>query len=237
VRAALGWVRPTPVYFGDEYLYSSIAKSIAETGHPLIRGEAAHFPALLMPILTAPAWLVSDVGVAYHLAQMLGALAMSLAAVPAFWLARRLGISRGAALGIAAFTLVLPDLVYSTWMVAEPFAYTLALAAVAAGVAALERPSRRFQLGFVALAGLAAFARVQFVLLPVCFVGALVVTGLRERRLRAAVREQLLPLLVLAVPAALTTALGPSRVLAYYQGVVHVHVAPLALLERSGTNA
>ena len=31
VRATLGWLRATPVYFGDEYLYSSIAKSIAET--------------------------------------------------------------------------------------------------------------------------------------------------------------------------------------------------------------
>ena len=236
VRATLGWLRATPVYFGDEYLYSSIAKSIAETGKPLVRGDSAHFPALLQPILTAPAWLVDDIGLAYHLAQTMGALAMSLAAVPVYWLARRLGLSGGVALGLAVLTLVLPGLVYATWMVAEPFAYPLALAAVAAGVASLDRPSRRSQLAFVALAGLASFARIQFVVLPACFVGALLVVGLRERRLRAAVREQLLPLVLLALPLAATIALGPDRVLAYYKGVVHVDIAPLALAERSGMN-
>jgi hypothetical protein len=235
-RATLGWLRATPVYFGDEYLYSSIAKSLAETGQPLVRGGSAHFPALLQPVLTAPAWLVDDVGLAYHLAQTIGALAMSLAAVPVYWLARRLGLSGGVALGLAALTLVFPDLVYATWMVAEPFAYPLALAAVAAGVAALDRPSRRSQLAFVALAGLASFARIQFVVLPVCFVGALLVVGLRERRLRAAVREQLLPLVLFALPLAATIALGPDRVLAYYKGVVHVDVAPVALAERAGMN-
>jgi thiamine transporter ThiT len=236
VRALLGWLRAAPVYFGDEYLYSSIAKSIAETGRPLVRGGSAHFPALLQPLLTAPAWLVDDVGVAYHLAQTLGALAMSLAAVPVYWLARRLGLSAAVALGLAVLTLVLPDLVYATWMVAEPFAYPLALAAVAAAVAALDRPSRRTQLAFVALAGLAAFARIQFVILPVCFLGALVVVGLRERRLRSAVKEQLLPLVLFALPVAVTVALGSDRVLAYYKGVVHPDIHPVALAESSGMN-
>ena len=97
------WFSPgcasTPVYFGDEYLYSSLGRSLAETGRPLVRGQAAHFPALLEPLLTAPAWLVNDVGIAYHLTQTIGALAMSLAAVPVYWLARRLGLSAGIGLG------------------------------------------------------------------------------------------------------------------------------------------
>ena len=236
IRAALGWLRATPVYFGDEYLYSSLGRSIAESGRPLVRGHAANFPALLEPILTAPAWLIGDVGVAYHLVQTLGALAISLAAVPVYWLARRLDLGAGVALGIAALALVLPDLVYGTWIVAEPFAYPLALAAVAAAVAALERPTRRSQLAFVGLTALATFARIQFVLLPVCFVGAVLIGGVRERRVRAALREQLLPIAVLAVPTAIALVLGPSRVLAFYSGVVHVHLGPVALVERSGRN-
>lgn len=236
VRAALGWLRSTPVYFGDEYLYSSLGKSIAESGRPLVRGQAAHFPALLEPLLTAPAWLVSDVGVAYHLAQTIGALAMSLAAVPVYWLARRLGLTTRVALGLAAVSVALPDLIYASWLVAEPFAYPLALASVAAAVAALERPSRRSQLAFVAFAGLAAFTRVQFVVLPACFLGAILLAGLRERRVRPALREQALPLALLALPLIATLALGPSRVLAYYQGVIHVGLDPLALLERTGMN-
>ena len=161
---------------------------------------------------------------------------MSLAAIPVYWLARRLGLTTGIALGIAALSLVLPDLIYASWMVAEPFAYPLVLASVAAGVAALERPSRRSQLAFVAFCALAVFARIQFVILPACFLGAIFLVGLRERRLRAALREQVLPLALFAVPLIATLAVGPSRVLAYYQGVIHVGVDPLALLERTGMN-
>jgi hypothetical protein len=236
VRVALAWLRSTPVYFGDEYLYSSRGRSLAETGRPLVRGHAAHFPALLEPLLTAPAWLLSDVGIAFHVAQTIGALAMSLAAVPVYWLARRLGLPAGVALGVAALSLALPDLIYASWIIAEPFAYPLVLASVAAAVAALERPSRRSQLAFVAFSALAAFARIQFVILPVCFLGAIVLAGLRERRLRLALREQALPLALFAVPVIATLAVGPSRVLAYYQGVVHVGIDPLALIDRTGMN-
>jgi hypothetical protein len=34
----------TPLYFPDEYIYSGIARSLAESGKPLIRGSSAHFP-------------------------------------------------------------------------------------------------------------------------------------------------------------------------------------------------
>jgi hypothetical protein len=236
IRVVVGWLRDAPVYFGDEYLYSELARSLAETGRPLVRGEAAGFPALLQPLLTAPAWLLDDVGHAYHAVQTLGALAMSLAAVPVFLLARRVGVGSRLALGLAALSLAVPDLIYASWLIAEPFAYPLAVGAVAAGVSALARPTPRSQLAFVALVALAAFARVQFIVLPACFLGAAVVAGLREGRLRAALREQSLPLGLLAVPLALALALGPSRVLAFYGGVVHVNVDPVALFERSGPN-
>jgi hypothetical protein len=236
VRAVIGWLRETPIYLGDEYLYAAVGRSIAETGHPLVRGGASHFPALLQPILTAPAWLVSDVGTAYHLVQLTGAIAMSLAAVPVYWLARRLALGKGIGLGLAALTLALPDLIYATWVIAEPFAYPLVLAATAAAVAAIAKPSPRAQLAFVAFAGLAAFGRIQFILLPACFLGAVLVVGLREGRLRAALREQLLPLELLAVPVAVALAIGPSRVLAFYKGVLHTNIDPAALAQSTGTN-
>ena len=66
-----------PALFPDEYIYSSIGRSIAESGEPLIRGGSAHFPALLQPIVTAPAWLIGDVGISFRLVQAIGALAMS----------------------------------------------------------------------------------------------------------------------------------------------------------------
>ena len=236
LRTALGWLRETPIYLGDEYLYAALGRSIAETGRPLVRGADADFPALLQPIVTAPAWLVDDVGTSYHLVQVMGALAMSLAALPAYWIARRVGLSKATGLGVAALALALPDLVYAGWMIAEPFAYPLALGAVAAGVAAFAAPTRRSQLLFVALAALAAFARIQFVVLPLCFLAAVLLVGVRERRLRSVLREQLLPLGLLAVPVAAALAVGPSRVLAFYGGVVDTSLDPTALVANSGRN-
>ena len=88
VRTALGWLRATPVFFPDEYIYAALGRSMADSGLPLIRGGSAHFPALLQPLVTAPAWLVGDVEVAYRGVQIdRNALAMSLAVVPVFYLA------------------------------------------------------------------------------------------------------------------------------------------------------
>src|ERR671922_1549946 len=56
--AALG--RVVPYYLPDEYIYPTLARSLAEHGRPLIRGGAAHFPALLDPLVTAPVWLVTS---------------------------------------------------------------------------------------------------------------------------------------------------------------------------------
>ena len=67
----------TPLYFPDEYIYSGIARSLAESGKPLIRGSSAHFPALLEPLLAAPFWLTHDPALAYRLTQAENALAMS----------------------------------------------------------------------------------------------------------------------------------------------------------------
>ena len=147
----VGWLRAVPALFPDEYTYAALGRSIAESGRPLIRGTSPHFPALLQPIVTAPAWLVGDVGLAYRLVQTIGALLMSLAAVPVFMLARRLGLSGRVSLALAALAVLVPDLVYASFVSSEALAYPLVLAAVCAATAALARPSRRAQLAFVDL--------------------------------------------------------------------------------------
>ena len=225
LRLALGWLRATPTFFADEYIYAELGRSLAESGRPLIRGVSASFPALLQPLLTAPAWLFEDVETSFRIVQGLGALAMSLAAVPVFLLARRLGLGRGVSFAVAALALTVPDFVYASWVLAEPFAYPLALGAVAVGTVALARPSLRLQLAFLALAGLATFARVQFAVLPVCFLAAVLVMGLREQRARAALREQALVLAALVLPALAFVAAGPGRVLGFYEGILDLEIA------------
>ena len=144
--AAVG--HTTPLYFPDEYIYSGIARSLAQSGKPLIRGSSAHFPAMLEPLLAAPFWLTNNSDLAYRLTQAENALAMSLAAVPVFLLVRRLGGGAWAALAAAALTVASPDLFFSSFLLADPIAYPLVLGAVYVGVCALAEPSRRLQLGF-----------------------------------------------------------------------------------------
>ena len=236
-RLVAGWFRSTPNYFPDEYLYAELARSLIESGRPSVRGIEIGFPSLLQPLLTAPTWLANDVVVSYRLTQALGALAMSLVAVPVFALGLRLGLGRPLALAAAGLSLAVPDLMFASWVMAEPFAYPIFVAVVLAGTAALSQPSRRRGLVFVALVALAAFARAQFAILPLCFVASVFLVGLRERRLRAVLREQALPLGVFAGAGLAVVLVGVGRVLGLYRSALDGRADPVELIERIGVNA
>ena len=148
-----------------------------EGGTPLVRGESAHFLSLLYPLLTAPAWLVDDVAQAYRTVQTVNAVTMSLAAIPVFLLARRLRVGDRLAVTAAALAVLLPELLYSSSVMAETLAYPLALATAAVVVAAVERPTLRLQLAVLGFSGLAALTRLQLAVLPVCYLAAVIVVG------------------------------------------------------------
>jgi hypothetical protein len=222
VRALVAFRRETPMYFPDEYMYSELGRSLAATGHPLIRGAPADFPALLQPLVTAPVWLLDDIATAYHVIQVLNAAVMSLAAVPVYLLARRVGVGSLPAVAAACIAVALPDLLYAGWMTSEPFAYPLVLLAAYAGVRALEWPSGRAQLAFLGASGLAAFARVQFLILPLCLVVAVVVVEARDGRVRS-LRRYWLVLGAPAVGLAAVFARGDS--LGAYHDVLALHLS------------
>ena len=231
--AALG--HTTPLYFPDEYIYSAIARSLAEHGHPMIRGNAAHFPAMIEPLLAAPFWLTHDPELAYRLTQAENALAMSLAAIPVYLLMRRLGGGAWPALAAAALTVASPDLFFSSFVLADAIAYPLVLGAVYLGVCALSNPTRGAQLGFAGLAVLATFTRIQYVFLPLVFVGAALVV--ERGSVRSFWRHFRLSLLMYAAPLAFAAALGPRRLLGYYSGVADLHVRLGAIVHWLGTDS
>lgn len=220
VRVVASAAHPVPRYFPDEYIYTAIARSLGEHGRPLVRGSSAHFPALLEPLLAAPFQALFSPQVAYRLTQGENSLLMSLAAVPVYLLARRLSLSATYGLACAAFAVLIPDLVYTSYTLADPVGYPFALAALTVGVIAVDNPTRRSQLGFLALAVLATLARVQYVVLPVMFLVAAIVVDRRR-----VLRTQRLPLMLCALPLLAALALGPGRVLGYYSNVAHLHVS------------
>jgi hypothetical protein len=174
LQTALAWRRATPGYFPDEYMYAELGRSLLETGSPLVRGEQAAFVSLLYPVLTAPAWLWDDAESAYRTIQAFNAVAMSLAAVPAYLLARRLGAGARLSVGAAVLVVAAPELVYAGSVMAEAVAYPLAIAVAWAALRAVERPSVGAQALVLVLGGAAATARIQLAVLPLCYVLAVV---------------------------------------------------------------
>jgi hypothetical protein len=190
VHAVRARVVVMPSVFPDEYLYSQLGRSLATAGQLRVRGVNPHFLPVLQPILTAPVWWAGSTATAFRLLQLENAFVLSLAAVPAYLIARRLGARSGLAYGVAVLTVATPFGLFAGMILSEPFAYPLELAVVAAALAALDRPSRRAQLTLLVLVGLACFDRLQLAALPICIAVAVIVVGLREHRLRAALREQ-----------------------------------------------
>ena len=235
IRLVVALAHATPLYFPDEYIYASIARSLAEHGRPLIRNTPAHFPALLEPLAAAPFWLFHDPGLAYRLTQAENALAMSCAAIPVYLLTRRLGLGGGIALVAAAVAVASPNLFFVSFVLADPLAYPLVLFTLYAAVCALSRPTRRNQAGFLALAVLTALTRIQYVLVPAVFVlGALAV---ERGSLRASLRSFRLTWGIFVAPLAGLIVLGPSRVLGYYNSVVSLHVRPGAIVHWIATDS
>lgn len=218
VRALASVGHTTPRFFPDEYIYASLGRSLAWHGDLAIRGGPAHFPAILEPLAAAPLWALFSLHTAYRLIQVENALFMSLAAVPAYLLARKLGLGHRYALLCATFTVAIPDLVFSGYLTAGPLAFPLVLAALYSGLLALERPALRRDIVFAALAALAVLARLEYVAL---FIGFTVAAVALERR--RVLRTH--PLLGAGLAAAaIVLAASPARVLGYYSKVLDLHV-------------
>jgi hypothetical protein len=178
VRLVFAWRHSTARYFPDEYIYTALSRSIAH-GQLTIRGETAHFPGLLEPLVAAPLWGFFSTETAYRLVQGENSLAASLAAIPIYILARDLRLSRRYAYLCCIYALVVPMLVMVPFAISDFIGYPLALGTLAAAVKAIDRPSAKRQLVFLAFATLATLARVEyFVLVPAYLAGALVI----ERR-------------------------------------------------------
>jgi hypothetical protein len=228
--------RPAPYYLPDEYIYPSLARSFAEQGRPLIRGANAHFPALLEPLVTAPVWLVTnDPLTAFRATQGLHAAFVSLAAVPAFLLCRRLGLALWLALAVAASAVAVPDAVYASSMLADPLAYPLVLAAVYAGVCVVEASTWRRQVAFAVFSSLAVGARIQFAVVPLAVIGAELVAD-RGRVLQSLRRLWLSLVLLGGPPLILFATLGSHRILGGYTSGSHA-LHPVTLLQWIGREA
>ena len=141
------------------------------------------------PVLIAPAWrLFTGIPAAYDFAKAINAVAMSLTAVPAYFLARRL-VAAPAALAAALLTVLVPSMLYTGMLMTENAFYPVFVCFCLVLVRTLEQPTVRRQLGLLALCGVAYATRAQAVALVPAIVVAPLLLGVIERNVRGVARS------------------------------------------------
>jgi hypothetical protein len=141
-----------PFIFQDELLYSELAKSLGTTGHfamrdaPGLYGIGPVYPALISPAYA----LFDSIPTAYAAVKAINALLMSLAAVPAYLIARRL-VGSWLALLAAALVVAVPDVLLAGTIMTENGFYPIFVLWIYVLIRMLERPTILNQLGVLAL--------------------------------------------------------------------------------------
>ena len=201
VRYALARRIVAPWIMVDELIYSELAKSFAGTGHFLLRGASTGAYGFVYPALLSPAWaLFHAVPQAYAAAKAINSVVVSLAAIPAYLLARRV-CSRPYAFAAAVLAMSVPTLLFSGMLMTENVFYPAFLLAALAMVVWLERPDLTRTLLLVGAFLLAYLTRAQAVaFLPAMATAPFLVSGrartarvplvLHRRRLGGAARRR-----------------------------------------------
>ena len=165
---------PSPSILPDELLYSELGRSVARGAAPAVRGVTALGWGEVYPTLIAPAWLLFDEpGTAYHAALAINCLLMSLAAAPAYLLAR-LFVSRRLSLLVATLTILVPSMTYTGVVMTENAFYPVFLLAILLIARAVRWPTTGNQLLALAGLALATLTRIQGVTLGAAYAGAVV---------------------------------------------------------------
>ncbi len=189
VRVALAPRVVAPWIMVDELIYSELAKSVAANGHFLIRGVPSNGYGFVYPALIAPAFRLFDsVPRAYAAAKDINAVVMSLAAIPAYLLARRL-VSPLQSLFAALLTVAIPSLLYTGTLMTENAFYPLFLLIALLLVVTLERPTPLRQALLLAVCLLGFFTRAQAIAVFPAILAAPALHGLIERDLKLRLRR------------------------------------------------
>jgi Dolichyl-phosphate-mannose-protein mannosyltransferase len=157
-----------PSIFGDELRYWEAARSFANGDGLSIRGGTYGYGPVY-PVVLSPILGLASPASAYAIAKVVNALLFTSAAIPVYFLARRL-IDHSWSLVVALLSVCGPVAVYAAFVLTESTAYPAACTALLAMVIALERPTLLRQLIVLAAVAFATGSRPQLAVLA----GALV---------------------------------------------------------------
>jgi hypothetical protein len=238
IRYGFGRRMIAPWIMVDEIIYSELAKSFAATGHFLIRGEHLGSYGVVYPLLVSPAYRAfGSVPDAYGAAKGINAVLMSLAAVPAYFLARRV-VQPALALLAALLTVAVPSMLYTGTLMTENAFYPIFLCVALVLVLCLERPTVSRQLVLLGLCLLAYETRTQaLALVPAIVTAPLLLAWYARRPLRetAGAFAVLFGVVVggglLLLVTELARGHSPAAALGSYETAGHQHYAVGAVLK------
>ncbi len=165
---ALGAHLRGPSVFADELIYMDATRAVA-AGHRPVERDRSYGRGPLYPVVAAPVFaLAADDRDAYRALKWFNAFLFALAAVPVYFLARRLLGTRWS-VGVAGLSVAIPSALYSGMVLTESIAYLTSSLALLAVALALERPTARRQLVALGAVAVAALARPQLAVLEVAF--------------------------------------------------------------------
>jgi len=144
----------------DELIYSELARGLAAGDGFAIRGVETLGYGFVYPLVIAPAYLFDSLPQAYAAVKTINAVVVSLAAVPAYFLARRV-VPVGLSLFAALLAVALPSLLYAGEVMTENVFYPIFLAVVLVFVLTLERPTAARQLLLIGCCLVAYLTRAQ----------------------------------------------------------------------------
>ena len=218
-----------PFVMVDEVIWSELARGIAAVGRPLVRGHPDPGYGIVYPLVISPAYaLFRSLPDAYAAVKVLNSLVMSLAAVPAYLVARRV-VGQNLALLAALLAVAIPSLAYTGTVMTENAFYPLFLVVVLVLLKVLEEPSAGRVALLVALLAVAYETRVQAVaIVPAALLAPLLLALFRRESLRGTLsRFRLLygvifVLSVFAVGTQLVRGRSPRDLLGAYSPVGNV---------------
>ncbi|MGI8480106.1 MAG: glycosyltransferase family 39 protein, partial [Gaiellaceae bacterium] len=189
VRAWLARGMLGPFIMVDELIYSELGRSLADGRELLVRDVSSPGYGIVYPALISPAYAVFEpLTDAYAAVKTLNALVMSLAAIPAYLLARRV-VGPGLSLLAAVLAVSLPSLVYTGSVMTENAFYPVFLVCALFLTLVLERPTPARHVALLIAIGVAAATRVQaVVLVPALLTAPLLLVLFRREGLRVALR-------------------------------------------------
>jgi hypothetical protein len=181
-RAVLAGGIAAPFIMVDEVIWAEIARGLADSGEPLVRGASDPGYGVVYPLVISPAYALFDrLPTAYAAVKDVNAVVMSLAAIPAYFLARRV-VSTPLALLSALVAVALPSLAYTGTVMTENLFYPLFLVVSLVLVLVLERPTWTRIALLVALFVLAFATRVQAVAIAPAVLLATIVLAFFQRQ-------------------------------------------------------